>query len=243
MEEILNVEYLNKSVVFFYQCYKQFKATEYVLARVRIFFPTNIIYLICDNGDDMSALATKYNCLYTYDVQKLDICNDKNLTGWNAEISMKWLNRIMQCIEITGAKYIINLEDDVICYNKITNLPVGDLNGVYDCPWAPNKFTDTFIDYLKSKGIKPKHDYYGACGGFIMNCEKFKMIMKNTTSDIIDDLRRLDSRIGDSSDCTITALFLINKYTYEPWDDLKSKWDERAISNYAFFHPDKHLYQ
>ena len=76
-----------------------------------------------------------------------------------------------------------------------------------------------------------------------MDCNKYKIVMQNITIELLDELGKFDNRIGNASDCTITALFLYNGFTYEPWDDLKSKWDERAISNYAFFHPDKHLYQ
>jgi hypothetical protein len=234
---------INKNVGFFYQCYKQTSATETVLNKVRIYFPNNPIYLICDDGYDMSYIAKKYNCKYVHSFRNL--CKEaktKNLTNLSCNVTFEWLNRLLDGIKWCNTEYIINLEDDVICYNNITSLPIGDINGVYDCKWAPNTFSVEFLKYLTNKNIIPKYKYYGACGGFIMNANKFKTVMENTNIELLENLNKLDNRIGSTSDCTITALFLINNFTYYPWDDLKSKWDDRTITTYAFYHPDKSYY-
>ena len=231
---------INEEVVFFYQCYKQKKATDNVLNNVRKYFKNNPIYLICDNGDDMRDLAQKYNCIYSYEKR---LCNNsKNFTNWTPEICLNWLNRILKVAEDCKKKYIINLEDDVICYNKIKKIPKGDINGIFDCKWAPNKFRNSFLKYLKRKNVKIKYKYYGSCGGFIMKTDSFINVMKNTNVYLLKKLNKYDKRIGTTSDCSITALFLINNFTYEPWEDLKSKWDGRNITEYAFYHPDKSLY-
>jgi hypothetical protein len=242
-KEDIDKEKINsrEKLCFFYQCYKQINATEFVLLNVRKYFPNNIIYIVNDNGVNMKEIADKYNCVYIHCNENL--CkNSNNLTNWNSETCIKWLNRILECVNYCNTEYLINLEDDVICYNKITEIPNGDINGVFDCPWAPNNFTNDFLKYLELKNIYPQFNYYGSCGGFIMKCEKFKTIMNNISIELLDDLNKYDNRIGVVSDCTITALFLINNFTYYPWNDLKSKWDERNIIKYAFYHPDKSMY-
>ncbi len=231
---------INNEVGFFYQCYKQVKATEFVLQNIRKYFPENPIYIVNDNGINIKDIADKYKCYYVHETENL--CKSENLTGWTPEICLKWLNRVLNGVLWCNKKYIINLEDDVICYNKIQKLPLGDINGVYDCPWASNKFSDNFLNFLNLNNIFPKYNYYGACGGFIMESNKFKNIMYNLDLNLLNKLNNLDSRIGNCSDCTITSLFLINGYTYYPWDDLKSKWDERDTKIFAFYHPDKSHY-
>lgn len=243
MNNIINTTDINDKISFFYQCYKQPNATDYVLSTVRKNFPYNKIYLINDNGLDMKNIADKYNCYYCYKNENLCIKgNTKNFTNWTPEICFEWLNRVLDAVIDCNTEYIINLEDDVICYNKIKQNPKGDINGVYDCPQAPNTFNENFINYLNNKNIYPKYNYYGACGGFIMNTKIFISIMKKTSIELLKELYNLDNRIGTTSDCTITALFLYNGYNYYPWDDLKSKWDERDIKEYAFYHPDKSHY-
>ena len=180
--ELYNSTDINDKISFFYQCYKQPIATEYVLSTVRQYFPYNKIYLINDNGLDMKNIADKYNCYYIYKNENLCIKgNTQNFTNWTPEICFEWLNRLLDSVINCNTEYIINLEDDVICYNKIKKNPKGDINGIYDCPWAPNNFNEKFINFLNNKNIYPKYNYYGACGGFIMNTNIFISIMKTTS--------------------------------------------------------------
>ena len=82
---------MSKTFTVYHQCYKNKKATEFVIQQFRQYNPDVPYYLISDNGEDFSNIAEKYDCYFVF---------DENNTGMNylpAEHAKILYQRLVNC--------------------------------------------------------------------------------------------------------------------------------------------------
>ena len=188
-----------KTFSVYHQCFKNKKATEFAIKNFRLHNPDVSYYLISDCGDDFSEIAKKYNC---YFVMAKENIGTNYLEKDQAKI---YLNRLHEAFEFSKSKYILTMEDDVLCRNKLTieddfNIAMSYVPG--------NKLRPhIFEKAIKKYNINPNIDWYGATGGTFLNRniffdeEKVKLVNKFMEEDF-------ESTIG-SIDHFIVVLYLI----------------------------------
>ena len=104
---------MSKTFTVYHQCYKNKKATEFVIQQFRQYNPDVPYYLISDNGEDFSDIAEKYNCYFVL---------DENNTGMNylpTEHAKILYQRLVNCFNHFNTDYVLLMEDDVLCRGKL----------------------------------------------------------------------------------------------------------------------------
>ena len=222
------------NVGFYYQVYKQPKATLEALKDIRKFFPQAPVYLVSDYGYDYSVMAKRYNCAYEHSdlsVGRCEGCKDIHNV-------YPWLERIDRAIEYCQTPWMIKMEDDVSIRNKITRIPTCAAAGTSG-RWNPQLSKQFIAACEKKSGVKVKYNYYGMCGGSIFKSKKFKEGRQRDGYDV-EECHRLDKRTATYGDAILTAFFYMNGMRFFPWRDLSEPWDK--CKDAAFHHPCKKYY-
>ena len=162
----------------YYACYKNRKATEFVLSNFRKFFPDIIVCLISDGGDDFSDIAKKYNTIYYY---MNNIFQSGPINLYSSKRMIEWWNRQKIVCDISKSDYTIILEDDVYTTSYFEIKEDFCLKGV--SKHLTNLFTKEMSKDIINYG-KINNDYYGMCGGSIYNSQIFKDIYNDVIIDI-----------------------------------------------------------
>ena len=112
--------YNEPSICAFYQCHKQPKSTIATLASFRKVYPTSSVYLFCDAGDDMSHIASHFNCRYEYITDRTG--NGTTLYFLSKERFTSYVKRLLFAAQNSKEDFLMILEDDTILHNKIRRL-------------------------------------------------------------------------------------------------------------------------
>lgn len=160
-----------------FQCYKNKKATDFVLNNFRKFFPDNKILLISDGGDDFSDLADTYKCKYEH--RKNIYGNPSVGYAYDSTRLIEWWDRQKSACDYCGTDYILLLEDDVL----VTNFFEIDLNFHLIGPNSGEPLTKTIIDEIKNCSNLDV-TRYGICGGSMYNTKTFNEIYNQVIRDI-----------------------------------------------------------
>jgi hypothetical protein len=212
----------NVSVGFYFNCYKNKFATENILLALRKHYPTEKVFLMCDNGDDFTEIANKYNCKYYYsDVNILGgrIINNKKCHCFSdINCARHYLNVIQMAMDYCNSDYLILMEDDVLIMDKIQKYPLhsgGDKNS--------NNFDVLFKDKSNILNVKypdRKFSHWNLAGGSIVHINTLKECIQNTN---IDDLLELDNyckpnlEVWHTNDVLLSFILMINGKTNELW--------------------------
>lgn len=239
------------------QCFRNRKATEFVVQSFREHYPDAPFTLISDDGLDFSDLAKKYDLNYIHKFLNLgrqgsqrsrqvsQYRYDMSL-GFNREEVLVWLERFREACDWAkeSASHIIMLEDDVYVKGKININPdwqvaAGDNQN--------NQVSPDLFEYLEAfYKIKPNVTSYGSCGGTIFNINTFLDNYSEITRIIRDEfelMQTLDHRMG-WLDFYMQILyyclghqFSVNPEFVETWMDVD--WKD---PKYTIVHQYKELY-
>ena len=156
--------YAEPSVCAFYQCYKNPKSVIAVIDSFRSMYPTSKIFLFCNQGLDMSHIATYFNCEYKYITRG----NDSGFYFLNKEDLFLWMQRLIHTAQNSTEDFLIILEDDVRVVDKVRKLKF-DLNEIKE----NHKIGRDATTFLKKRNTSipsyVKNMYYGGCGGTLIN--------------------------------------------------------------------------
>ena len=182
-----------KSFGVYHQCYKNFRATEFAISQFRKYNPSVPYYLLSDGGDDFSEIADKYNCYFVRAPENI------GTTYLEKEAAKIYLNRLKSAFIFCDTDYILTMEDDVLCRDKLVlhedfNLAMSYVPG--------NKLRSRiFTKCIEKYRINPNVDWYGACGGSFLNKniffdeEKIKLIDQFIEEDFEPILGSIDEFI------------------------------------------------
>jgi hypothetical protein len=224
---------------FYYNCYKNRFATDNILKQTRIHYPNNPIFLMCDNGDDLSDLADKYNCKYYYsniNVLGGRIINDKKCHCFTDELCAKeFLKVILLALDYCNSDYIILLEDDVFVNGKVNDFPIHS-GGYSGFNYYKHQMINNDDSPLYKKYPNIKYNYWNLAGGSIINSKVLKQCIENTDFEEIkffDTICKSEFQLWHSNDLILSYILMINGFTTEPWT---------GTSRSNIIHPDKRFY-
>lgn len=159
--------YKEPSICAFYQCYKRPKCVIATLNLFRKIYPTSPVYLFCDQGEDMSHIASYFNCKYEYLPNRTG--HDKRAVCFlNREPLIAWLKRILVVAKNSQEDFVIILEEDVMVYKKVKKLKF-DLNGIKPCTQIGKEATRFLKTINNSIPNYINNIYYGGGGGTLIN--------------------------------------------------------------------------
>jgi hypothetical protein len=182
----------------YHQCYKNRKATEFAMQNFIKHNPIVPYCLISDAGEDFSDLAEKYECEYlSYDT-------NVGMDYLPKEHAKLLLKRLEDCFNLLDVEYLILMEDDVYCRGQLDFEFDFDL-GVHYVPGNKLYLYDKILKY----NSKPDVDWYGACGGSIVNRKLFSDQNWDKINKFLDE--DFDP-IAGSMDQLITHVYLVCGY-------------------------------
>lgn len=215
------------------QVHKNQLAVDEFLRRFRMHFPEVKLYIHGDNGFDYSSLKEIYDFEYTH---------------WNTSISPRglsggnwkgYLERVLMTCEKFNGDWMIFLEEDVNTLHNNIIFPNSDFAGI-----KGHYFTNEFTHYVKSLHPTLSDIKYNMCGGSICKMKpllhSIKSALDNTFN--LDELSKLDNRIIHYSDVLISAILLLNGYTYGEWEQLSETASGVFKENPVFDHSWKEFY-
>jgi hypothetical protein len=217
------------------QCFSNKTALYKTLASFRTFYHTEPITLISDCGEDFQRFADHFQIHYYRSDKR---CDPRG--GLGKEGALEYLRRIHEHCQRVSSDYVVILEEDVITNRRVRRFPSTDCGGPRFIPLA-----DPLNRYLQ--GInRTTIDYgYAMCGGSIFDRQIYLNCYERNNLDL-DLLGSLDERIVRYSDVVLTALFLINGYSYGVWDEVSEmhhpEKEYRIVRDSAFDHANKKWY-
>jgi hypothetical protein len=157
----------------FYQCHKQRRSLFQALQSFREFNPSSIIVLVNDRGDDHTDVAKYFNCKYYYRTNQIG--RKSALLFDSFESCSDFLENVRTAIQHFTNKWFMMLEDDVRVIGQVN---LGELkNEINGCnPGA--KFPTRLLEYIHTHNPYACN-FYGACGGCILNTEHFRRILQD----------------------------------------------------------------
>lgn len=160
---------------FFHIAVKNHRATRFVVENVRLHHKTEPYILFSDAGEDFSYLVNEYSVITVADGIRTGPPFGRY--GYKLQQILEFFSRFKHACEISGAEYLVMLEDDVLVLKQIT-VPDG-------CEFMAHQQLGTILDHTVAEIIK----YFSgnndivpiyACGGgsifktsiFLNNYEK-----------------------------------------------------------------------
>ena len=104
--------------------------------------------------------------------------NELGRKCWPKENAFVWMDRLCEAAKNSNSKFMISMEDDTYILKPISIL--SEEFGIAVCEYNTNVLSDSILNFLDKIGGNtniPLNIFgrkgYGACGGFIIDCEKF----------------------------------------------------------------------
>jgi hypothetical protein len=228
-----NMEKPNTNITVYFQAHQNVVAVEEALRRFRKHFPYTKIYFHGDNGYDFSNLSSKYECEYKH--WNISI-PPRGLAGGNWR---EYLKRILITCERFPNDWLLLFEEDVNTLHSKLILPNSDFAGIKGQP-----FFAGFKNYVKKIHPHLETIKYNLCGAGIIKMEAIVNSINNCLNNNInlDEIIHLDNRIAIYSDVLLSAILLLNGYTYGEWDQLSESASKIYKENPAFDHSWKEFY-
>jgi hypothetical protein len=223
------------SISAYIQCNSNKAALYQTLASFRKVYPTEIVTLVSDRGDDFRKFAEYFQLHYYRSEQKCDPRGNLGKAG-----AREYLKRIYEhCCRVTS-DYVVILEEDVITKRKIHRFPSSDCAGP-----RFNRLAGPLSRYLQQLNNTTQDYGYAMCGGSIFDRRVYISCYQKQNLDL-DYLETLDKMVVQYSDVVLTVLFLVNGYSYGVWDEISEENHPvehlRIFRDSAFDHNDKRWY-
>lgn len=223
-------------VGFYFQCFDQIRATEFVLENVRKHFPKEPIFLCSDGGKDFQSIAQRFGCDYQYFPENNLISPMKS-----HEVFME---RIGLALEYP-VDWIILLDDDVLCRKQIEYWPSMEAAGPVGNEWNDN--FKALVKITNRKKVVSQYLYYGNCGGSIFSRAAMDQAMREVTPALIERANKADDRFGRFMDASITGTLQLAGFGYERWlehsEESVGPWMMSPLGVGAFDHQYKRFYE
>lgn len=192
------------NVLFYFQVYREGRAVEESLRRLRRAFPTAPVFLISDHGLDYGKIAEQYNCHYEFSRENIGVHGDNWL--WQA-----YLERIRRATAQFPREFMVLMEPDVLI-NGIPLHPMrGDCNSVHN---IYNTFSREFSAFICAQNGWPQLTLGYSCGGGAVFRSSALLGSINQAS--VHDVERmagLDERISLHNDALFAALILLSSFS------------------------------
>lgn len=158
------------SLGFVYQCFNEDLSLFNCLEGVREHYPNAPIYLMCDNGNDYSSVASHFNCKYVHHLDKVDPHFQKDTKvpkEENINMYLAYLYRMKDALSYLDTDYVLRLEDDVRCTGKIWHIPKFDVISPFNIYNIFDEVTNHYINYTRGTSFSKDKDkiYNYSCGG------------------------------------------------------------------------------
>ena len=194
---------------FWFQCFRKFRAVDFVLTNVRRHFPDSPILLASDGGLDFTALATTYKCDYTH--------YQENIWGGGSDRPVhydSYFSRLSRMFDYP-VDWVVILEDDVYCRKSIEYWPSVEAAGPIGNEWSQN-FKALVLQKNAGKPVS-RFLRYGNCGGSIFKMEAMRDAYSRMTPELMAKAHAADERFGRWPDASITGTIQLAGYAYEKW--------------------------
>jgi hypothetical protein len=217
---------------FYYQVFQEPKSTLVITRNIRNAFPAETpLFMLSDQGFDFSPLACEYN--FTFEMAKRK-CNVKDPQS-NGCLRL-WLERLKRAAQRCNCEYLIVLESDSIVEHMPKTTPPHDAGGVASVRMfgEPAMWTQ---ELMSDRASNWSYSGNGMCGGSYVRTEAFLNVMNTSHwyADI-EEMHKLDKRIGLVSDATLAALMMNAGYTLQPWDDVQQTPSSQEDDDYLNEH-------
>lgn len=159
--------YNEPSMCAFYQCYKKPKCVIATLASFRKIYPDSTVHLFCDQGDDMSHIASHFNCRYEYITNRTG--NGTTLYFLSKERLIPYVKRLLFATQNSKEDFLMILEDDTILHNKIRKLKF-DWNSIKsNHHYSGGEVTSLLKGRSNSIPNYIRNMYFAGWGGVMLN--------------------------------------------------------------------------
>ena len=203
----------------FYHCYKRPDLTAAVLENFRRHYPTDTVHLISDGGNDFSAVAGRFNCVYHHEA------NIGYQVDTTKDLMHEWLRRLRYCCEGCPEEWMLVLEDDVLVKRKML-VPTYPIAGA-DSRFSKDAYTGGMGEYVFGRHPHLVNNGYGGGGGTVFHRKTFLDCLCEYFSREDFDAWTLMFGNRNASDLWLTNLFMVCGYQYGPYADLVIKWRNR----------------
>jgi hypothetical protein len=244
----------NNTIGVHYQTWKNRNMVNLVLKNFRKHYPEAPLRMVSDGGEKFDDLAKEYNCIFDYESENIypkavfvGHPNHKKEVSYGA--GLVWLRRLYDTAKQFDTDWIILMEDDIFTLGRIKDFPNTNGAGATN----PLHFTSELTQYLLNRNNVNTLYAYGMCGGAILDRQFFVEAYEkyiNEFSAEIEQLCKLDHRVGGWTDTLITAFIIFCGGTNGVWQGtsggIEGMWTAEDVSNInihsAFLHGDKSLY-
>ena len=225
-------------------CYRNKKATAFVIENFKKHFPDSPITLISDGGDCYEDVADEFSCSF-FMMENLYGNSENNypVLPYDSYRVLKWWERLRLTVDTNKTKYTMILEDDVYVREKF-DIPDLFLSGVRLGNYFSERMMSDMVNANPDKSIPTN---YGMCGGSIFNNDIFDLIYDDVVLDIKENHDKLLDTNGNeyfllgAVDANITYHFTKRGYPYTPAPWLAEK-REHDWNNFPVIHQWKDHY-
>ncbi|MEN6507117.1 MAG: hypothetical protein ABFD92_21480 [Planctomycetaceae bacterium] len=203
----------DKDFAAYYLCYRDTPRTVNVLRHFRMVYQTAPVYLVCDGGDDFSAVAREFGCAYRRHDENIGL-QIKTTQGRMAA----WFNRLAMVANATDAAWILFLEDDVLIRKPMAD-PLYPMTGNH----APGRaFQGPLGEMIFNRHPHLKNLGYGGGGGTLIARSLISEVWDNFHTRHVYDFDTWTRwvRGWNASDLWLTACVMYLGHQYGPNPDL-----------------------
>lgn len=155
----------------FFQCHKNYKATEFALKVFRSAYPTSTIILLSDNGYDYSKFVDEYNVIYFHETSSCPPSFDAKDTEKHKLCIQRW----QHYLPLIKEDYFMILEDDVLVLKPYDEPFLGTING--NCI---NVLSSEIFKKIPDSPFLPETNvFYSGHGGSVYHKTQFLHAISN----------------------------------------------------------------
>ena len=183
-EKLLNLTNASTDLGFYLWVHNNPDGVDKILEKMRESFPDSELCMSCDNGEDHSEIATKYNAInYNHGKESHGFYIKEDRHGWKANEAKLWLDRLYHACSKMTSKYVMMMEEDVLVKSKFS-FPTAD---IIMFPAIKNPISKSGMEWVKNQGGNVSYPFYSAGGGSIINREAFMKAYDKHSKQFISD--------------------------------------------------------
>lgn len=230
----------------FYQCYRQPKALFGAISSFRKYYPASDIYMICDGGDDHSAVAKRFGCTYIHETAHLG--NETSTVFETPDKMIVYLKRLREAAGHIKEDYVLLMEDDVLTMGTVSERLRYTVNGVNKGVHFGMKMTAFLKGRTRSIPFWTLRYFWGAFGGCLIDRKFIVEHFNDIDADIAELRKHMRKELPYSTDIWITLLTLYHGGSIGQYKGLCETWwqdyqERLKRGDVAFLHKYKDLYE